>query len=248
MKKHTIFVALGLEPRDIMVYEALYNTERSSLRTLASLTKMNRGTVYEVVKKLTGLGLITFSQTGERRKYSAASPEVLLALLRERQDQLQTAHPDVQAYVAAMRKGRGHTAGFIANFYEGQEGVAAILRDVLQTLASQNDASYSVISSQEVSAYLYANFRSFTRQRIAMKIFVRVLADGGSTETAALSERRILHAGDSSHQGYIILYGTKTALISLGEANTLSGIVIDDPGIAGMQRMIFDNLWEATVS
>lgn len=236
------FSPLGLETRDIRVYEALFQLKNASLRTVATTTGMNRGTVYETIKKLTEMGLVTFTQKGERRHYNAASPDTLLALIRERRDELKQISPSVTEYIETLKTSRDLPTHF-AQFYEGDEGVASILRDVLQTVEQLPDKTYCAVSSRRVSSFIYANFANFTRQRIQMEIFAKVVADGDPEKNAPLSERRILPQGASSLNGYMILYGNKVALISLNEVNQLSGIVIDDAGVSTLQRVVFDQLW-----
>lgn len=241
--------SIGLETRDKRVYEALRGLENGSLRAIAEATGLNRGTVYEIIKKLTTLGLVSFTQIGERRHYTAAEPEVILSLINERRDQLRQLEDGATSYIRElMTAQQGKETSYFARFYEGDEGIATILRDVLQTTALLEKKEYRVISSRVVSSFIYNNFKSFSRQRIKRGIYARVIADSSSPDGAPLSERRQLLPSGNKLNGYVILYGGKTALISLGDANRLSGIIIDDPGVTTMQVMIFDQLWGLTSS
>lgn len=236
--------AIGLETRDKIVYETLYKLDKVSLRRIAQSTGMNRGTVYEVIKKLTSLGLVTFTQSGERRHYSAASPEVFLSLIRERRDQLQQLEASADDYIKSLESREPLPgAGYFASFYEGEEGVAAILRDVLQTVRNLEQKEYCVFSSRRASDYIYSNYKSFSRQRAKQGIFVRVISDRPPTEKVVQAERRQLPSGREFLNGYTLIYGDKTALISVGEANRLSAVVITDNGVANMQRLVFEQLW-----
>lgn len=242
------YTVLGIETRDMIVYESLQLLENGSLRAIAEETGLNRGTVYEIIKKLTGLGLVTFTVSGQRKRYSAAAPDTFLALIRERQEQLRQAEKAAEAYVEHFRS-IAHIAavGNVASFYEGDEGVAAILRDVLQTVRGLDSKTYHVISSRAVSEFLYNNFPNFSRQRIKERIFVRVLAIGPAGEEVVQAERKqLLQNYAQSARGYTIIYGNKTALISLNGQNVPFGIVIDHAGIADMQRLLFEHLWNTT--
>ncbi|HSX35680.1 MAG TPA: helix-turn-helix domain-containing protein [Patescibacteria group bacterium] len=244
IRNFTDYSLLGLDSRDMRVYETLYGLDKGSLRTIASATGLNRGTVYEVVKKLSGIGLVSFTQNGERRHYRAAEPEVFLALIRDQRDRLQQLEVPAAQYAADLQAQK-HPArdGYSAQFYEDNEGIASILRDLLQTVTSLPKREYCVISSQRASNFIYANFKSFTRQRHKLGVNVRVLADTPSTEKLILAERKLLPAGSAPLNGYQLVYGDKTALISIDEANRLFGIVITDAGTANMQRLIFNQLW-----
>jgi len=238
------FQAIGLEPRDRVVYETLHKMDKGSLRAIAAATGMNRGTVYEVVKKLTGLGIVTFTQTGERRHYAAANPEVFLSLIRERRERLQQLEGDADEYIQFLEaRSPLPGAGYFASFYEGEEGVASILRDVLQTVGSMEHKEYCVFSSERVSSVIYNRFKGFSRQRVKDGIFVRVISDRPALEKIIMAERRQLPAGRQFLNGYTLVYGDKTALISVGDANLLSSVVITDNGVANMQRLVFEQLW-----
>lgn len=238
--------AIGLEPRDRIVYETLLKLDRVSLRAIAQETDMNRGTVYEVVKKLAGLGLITFTQVGERRQYSAAPPEVFRSLIRERRDQLRQLEVAADDYIQALESRQPVLGvGYFASFYENEEGVAAILRDVLQTVGGLDKREYCVFSSERASRVIYNRFRNFSRQRIKAGIFARVISDRPPTEKVVMAERRQLPAGRRFLNGYTLVYGDKTALVSVGETNLLSAVVITDKGVANMQRLVFEQLWQS---
>lgn len=241
----TDYGLIGLESRDIRVYEALYRLERGSLRAIASKTGLNRGTVYEIIKKLTSKGLVSFTQSGQRRHYIAAEPELFLSLIRDKRDELKQLETPLVQYAAWLQaQKQPDKTTYLAQFYEGNEGVVSILRDVLQTTQSLQPALYCVISSRRASSFIYANFKSFSRQRVKLGIFARVLSDAPSPGKIVLAERRQLTENQQALNGYILIYGHKTALISLSDTNELSGIVITDPGITNMQRLIFQQLWD----
>lgn len=237
---------IGIENRDKKVYEALYAREKSSLRQLAQDTGLNRGTVYEVVKKLTDIGLISFTQIGSRRHYIAAEPDIIMELIRERREQLKEQQTTVQAYIKQLRdQSGGVQPNYFATFYEGDEGIATILRDVIQTVRGTEAKEYHVMSSKRVSSFIYNNFPSFTRRRLEAELFVKVISDTASSERSPLSERKVLLHGSEALNGYTIIYGDRVAFISLSDSNVLSGIVITDSGVANMQRLVFKKLWNS---
>ena len=235
-----------MEPRDKVVYETLYKLDKVSLRAIAQSTGMNRGTVYEIIKKLSGLGLVTFTQVGERRHYSAADPQVFLSLIRDRRDQLQQLESSADEYVRALESRQPLPgAGYFASFYEGEEGVAAILRDVLQTMGNAEHKEYCVFSSERASSVIYNRFKSFSRQRVKLGIFVRVISDRVPSEKVVMAERRYFPVGRQFLNGYTLVYGNKTALVSVSDTNVLSAVVITDNGVANMQRLVFEQLWNS---
>ena len=238
------FSEIGLENRDKRVYEALVLSPQSSLRKIAADTGINRGSVYESVKKLTESGLVGSIEIGKQRRYTAADPSAIAELIRERRDQLDASERRAAHYIATLEVTPEIAAlAPFATFYEDTDGVAAILRDVISTCRETGQA-YRVISTKHVREFIYHNFRNFTQRRIAEDIAVRVIAVGTGGSQDSLSERRWLEAtrGDAPNC-YTLIYGNKTAFISLTDTNVLSGIVIDNGGVAQLQKELFDHLW-----
>lgn len=240
------FEEIGLETRDKRVYEALVASPQSSLRKIAADTGINRGSVYESMKKLAEQGLVGSIEVGKQRRYTASNPEVIIELLKERQQQAASAETLAKSYIANLPKPSqtaAESASF-ATFYEDHEGIAAILRDVLATCREQENPTYRVISTKRVRQYLYHNFPNFTQRRISEGISVRVIGVGKGGASDELSERREFPAARGEAPNcYTLMYGNKTALITLGDTNILSAIVIDNPGVTHMQKELFDHLW-----
>ena len=237
---------IGLTKRDMRIYEALFKTPHASLRALAEATGINRGTVHESVKAMTKLGLVSFVETGKQRRYIAQDPTVIMVLIKERQQALRDTESQTQSYIANLQQMTKITPQeSFASFYEGDDGVAAILRDVLSTTRDLEQKEYSVISSKYVREYLYRNFPSFTRQRIRQRIFVRVIAIGEGGTTADQSNRKWLPPSENTAAPncYTLIYGDKTAFISLDAQNVPMGIVIHNAGITALQRLNFETIW-----
>lgn len=240
------FEEIGLEARDRRVYEALIASPQSSLRKIAADTGINRGSVYESIKKLAEHGLVGSIEVGKQRRYTASNPDVIIELLKERQLQIVAAQTKAASYIAQLPQPNTAEENFpFAAFYEDHEGVAAVLRDVLATCREQNDPSYCVISTKRVRQYMYQNFSNFTQRRIAEGVHVRVIGveTGGTTDD--LSERKSLTPSRGEAPNcYTLIYGEKTALITMNDINLLSAIVIDNPGVTDMQKELFDYLWQ----
>ncbi len=239
------FKEIGLENRDKKVYETLVGHPGSSLRSIASVTGINRGSVYESMKQLADAGLVGSIEVGKQRRYTANDPRTIVELLRERQTQAQLAEQAAYAYIDTLPRPSDEAQSVaFATYYEDIEGVAGILRDVISTCREQGVESYRVITTKRVREHMYVNFKNFTQRRIAAGIAVQALAVGSGGNKDELSERRWLEStrGDTPNC-YTIIYAHKTAFITMSDTNILSGIVIDNPGVAQLQKELFDRLW-----
>jgi len=241
-----LLLGLGLSQQQAVTYLALLELEVVSVRKVAEHTGINRGTTYEAIKALVGIGLASARYAGKREYYSAESPERIYDLIRDKRKEawqmMQDSKQIVPHLLAQKTQARGRP---LVRYYEDDEGVVAILRDVLQTCRSLPEASYYAYSSQPLRQYLYRKFPQFTQRRIDEGISVKVIAIGEGGEVAQASERKWLPVSRSNHfSSYTIIYGNKVALISISSDLTPYGVVIEDQGGAETQRLLFEQLWE----
>jgi sugar-specific transcriptional regulator TrmB len=237
---------LGLKDTEIRVYTALLESGPTSIRGVAAAAKVNRGTTYEALKHLAETGLVAYTRQGERNKYRAESPERIFDLIDEKRRSLSNLEAEAHTLVPSLLALGQHRLGEPAvRFYEDDEGIVVILRDVLHTVAqNRRHKEYYAYSSRALRKYLYRRFPNFTRRRISEDVHVKVIAVGEGGDPEENSERRWIPEPPSSQlSSYTLIYGDKVALISVSPDDTPYGVVIEEPGVAAMQRLLFDTLW-----
>lgn len=245
------FSKIGLNGRDKRVYEALLLSPRSSVRAIAEETGINRGSVFESIKALTEVGLVSYTHSGKRRHYHAQSPEVLHEIVVARRRELKLAHTGIDSYIEKLSLGEKFDKEMVqfASFYEGFDGMASILRDVLGTLSGQGASEYYSISSPRVSEVLYTSYPGYTRERIKRGISVKVidLRDHKIPAKDALAERKPMASERVDNGVYTLIYGSKVAIIRIDKYRNINGIVIEDEAIASLQGLLFEQVWQLLI-
>jgi sugar-specific transcriptional regulator TrmB len=239
---------LGLESRDIHVYESLIEHEDiASVRNIALWTGLNRGVVFNCLKKLLAQGLVASYQRGKQKRYYANNPSILEKLLDYKIDEIISEKSSVNEYVIRLQQGgRVSVPSQFSALYEGEAEIAALLRDVLSTTENLSEKNYRIISSEGVRAYLYSSFKNYTKQRVERGISVKVLSAGMPGAKAALSEVRTMPMkGIKAPACYIIIYGDKVAQISLHDDLIPYGIVTINKELAVIQQILFDQVWDS---
>lgn len=242
-----LLLDLGISQHDAETYVGLLKLESASIRKIAVVTGINRGTTYEALKRLTEIGLVSVRQNGKREQYTAESPETIYEIIRDkRRDLLEVSEeakrviPDLLARKASLQ-GRP-----LVRYYEGESGVTTILKDVLQTCRHMDEPEYIAYSSSRVRHFLYRQFPQFTDRRIEAGIKVKVIAIGAGGDEVPKAERKWLpDPGDSGISSYTIVYDNKIATISIAADDTPYGVIVEDAGAAAMQSLLFAQLWEA---
>lgn len=238
-----IFKKLNFSDKHIQVYMALLQLGPSSVRALAEHSGVNRGTTYDILKWLQDEGVVNFYHKDKKQYFVAESPEKLEVILENRQkdlvsvkDELGKAIPELKAMYSK------HGENPMVRYFDSK-GIRSILEDVLQTTSSLDEKVYRVYSAVQVREFLYEIFPDYTDQRIQHDVHVKAIALGEGGKTAGLDERKWL-SKNSNASTYIFIYGNKTAYISLNVAGQPIGVVIENQGIADVQKNVFDSLWE----
>ncbi len=240
-----LLIELGLQASDAETYWALLNLDTVSIRKVAEQSGINRGTTYEAIKRLLAVGLVATRRSGQREYFTAESPEKIYDLIRDKRKALWQVQQKARTLVPELLAKKARPMGRpLVRYYEDDDGVVAILKDVLHTCGQLTEPAYYAYSSRPLRQYLYRKFPEFTDQRIAEGIAVKVIAVGKGGDPTAISERKWLAEPDKAHvSSYTLIYGDKVASISISADDTPYGVVVEDTGVAAMQRLLFEQLW-----
>lgn len=238
---------LDISENEAATYSALLQLESTSIRKIAAFTGINRGTTYDALKKLVSTGLVSVKSQGKREQYTAESPEKIYDIIREKRRDLLDATTVAKRIVPDLlaRKAQSET-GPLVRYYENGEGIATILKDLLQTCRAMKKPEYYAYSSSPIRHYIYQEYPQFTERRIKEGIRVKVIAVGEGGEETTMSERRWLpNPPEVSVTSYTIIYGPKVAVISMSSDLTLYGVIIEDAGATALQRLAFEHIWHS---
>ena len=237
----TILKKLGLSDKEIKVYLALLEYGAISVRGLADITDLNRGTVYDILKRLQELGLVGYYHHETKQKFTAEKPEKLINLLKTQEERIVELKSNLKDLVPELNslKDKGANSP-VTKYYEGTNGIRSISEDVLES--QEKDDEYYVYSAKKASEDLNRAMPDFTKKRIKKEIRVKAisLAKGGST--SGLDERKWLGSDDDSAT-FIIIYAGKCAFISHDSQDNPVGVIIENQMIYETQKKIFLQLW-----
>lgn len=242
----TIFKKLGLDDKEIKIYLKLLESAAISVRELAQISGLNRGTTYDILKKLQERGLVSYYHQKTKQKFIAEDPVKLLKLIKNQEDEIKAAEKKINEIMPELKSFQ-EKGGYkpTTKFYEGNSGVREILDDLLDVMASVNgkEKEYFVYSATKASKDINKAYPNFTRDRVKRKIRVKSisLAKGGGLH--GFDERRWLGTNDEIAT-FIIIYKDKCAFISQDAQNQPVGVIIENKMIYNTQKSIFLKLWE----
>ncbi|MBI5728889.1 MAG: ArsR family transcriptional regulator [Candidatus Magasanikbacteria bacterium] len=239
----SIFKKLGFSDKESRVYLALLVLGPSSVRQLAKKTEQNRGSIYEALKWLREMELVSFYEKDTKQYFVAEEPEKLHEVVKRQTQALADVDKKLKEVVSELKSvyDRGGERP-VARYYEKGE-IRQILEDVLEKCENNDVKEYRVYSDASIREYLYEGFETFSDARVAKGIAVKVIAIGGGGELRGLDERKWLNKKNGTPT-YILIYPGSTAYISLNAQGDLVGVVIENDGVCATQQNIFDALWE----
>ena len=241
-----ILEGLGLSQKEASIYLALLESGPTAIRKIAERSGVNRGTTYESLKKLQKMGLVSYFHQGKHQHFVSENPKTLERLLAQKREEIKETEKKLPAMISGLSSLSKKTSSKpVIKFYEDFSGIRVILEDVLDSVKKLPKKEYVAYSSPSISPFLYHKnaFPNFTGERIKMKIFVKTIAIGAGGTVHGKDERKWL-AKKNGAPIYTLIYGNKTAMISVGENNIPHGLIIEDKSVSETERLIFDSLWK----
>lgn len=247
MKLDRILDEFGLTDKEASVYLALLELGPLPARAVARRTGVNRGTAYDILRKLVELGLVSFYRKGKQH-FAAESPERLVEAVEDKQVRLQRLKVNITEklpeFKALFIQQGGHP---VIRVYEGSKGVKKVLEDVINTLSNLSAKEYFVYSSSTAKdrQTIYHDFPAFNEKRIEKGINVKTISLGSGGSLSGLDERKwITTSKNASNATHEIIYGGKIAHVGLDSSGSAFGVIVENEGIYETQRLIFEKLWE----
>jgi len=234
---------LGLSEKEIDVYLAVLSAGSASVRSVSSISNINRGTTYNILKKLSDTGLVSYLEQGGIKRFVAKDPNNLYGVLDSKQDEINSLRIGLGNIVHQLGSVyHAHGNKPLARFYEGIDGAEVILRDVLSVMKLSDNKEYFIYSHPSIKNDLYEKFKDFTKQRVKLGISVKSISFQKEGSLHGLDERKWFKT-EEEQLTYIIIYGGRVAFIARDSTNQLSGVVIENDHIYKTQKAIFLNLW-----
>lgn len=247
MELKEILEEFGLSDKETKVYLSLLELGPSPARAVARSSGVNRGTAYDLLKKLVDEGLASFYRKGKHH-FAAEPPERLIEALEDKQKHLERLKGKVTEKLPQFKAMFVQQGGRpTIRVYEGFKGVKKILEDILNTLSERKDKEYYVYSSgtQKDRQSIYHDLPDFNIKRIEKGIKVRTISLGDGGSLSGLDDRKWLGGGKTkTTTTHTIMYGGKIAHIGLDDSGYAFGVIIENEGIYETQKLIFEQNWK----
>lgn len=248
MMDTTLLEHLGLAQSEIKVYFALLKIGTSKKDPLVRESKISSSKVYDVTRKLIEKGLVTVITKNKVKYFTAAPPETLIDLVREKRRELEQKEQELHRLLPDLKnytKERG--AKEIAEMYVGWNGLKSLygyLFSVLQEGQEDYVIGASFGTDNEKTERFYAKVNRQLKERsIKLNILFgkqsrdyafRVAEQGGRSYNRV----RFL---DFDFPAEINIFGEHVAIIILSEEPT--ALLIQNKLLAQSFLAYFESMW-----
>lgn len=158
---------LGLEEKEAKVYLALLKLGEATATLIGEKTNLDRTLIYQLANKLIEKGLVSYIIKNNVKYFSAANPKKLMEDVKEKENQLQKAMPEL----ISLTKIREEETR--VEIYRGKEGLRTILKDVIRTkkdyIAFGEEGRFQKVLPIDVQRYI----KELEKNNIHERVLVR---------------------------------------------------------------------------
>jgi HTH-type transcriptional regulator, sugar sensing transcriptional regulator len=234
----------GLNEKEAKVYLAALELGQSTVQEIAQKAGVNRATAYFIIDGLMRHGLITSFHKGKKQYFMSADPDRLLEILEQEKIEIKKREADLKKLLPELQSMNNKKKDRpVVRYYEGKEGIAAMVDEFLKTKDLTISMAYSV---DAVDKFFNDNdMQRWRFKRVERNITTKVIytSKQGELTSAPKSEDRRVPLEKFPITCDIAIYDDKVRIASLGDR--LAGIIIEDKEIAQSLQAIFDLAWEA---
>ena len=240
MQIQKVIERLGYTPNEAKVYLAALSLCECHISDVAAKTKLPRTSAQAAVDKLHEDGLMDFYIHRRYKYWVAANPERLLTRLREREEAVRLAMPEL----AALRRTSDGKPS--VNVFLGVEEIKLIYDDMLAT----KQPILGIVPWEDWIRLVGMEFMTdFIASRGRHFLHIRPITPK-TPVTIALKSRDAKELRDTRYAPHdarinttTFIYGKKVAIVSLNK-QLPTAVVIDDADIRDTLSVFFEELWE----
>lgn len=143
---------IGLTNLEAKVYVTLLGLGGSGAGEIIRKTGLHKATVYSVLQQLIEKGVASYILTGKERFFKAENPEVLLDILKYKENRIREILPELRQKIGAEKKEQE------ATIYSGVRGIRTVCESILNELrpnGSYVDFGVSGLFKEVMGAYWF---------------------------------------------------------------------------------------------
>jgi len=226
----------GLSHNESKVYITLLQLGSAMAGKIAKEVQMDRTSCYDALKKLIKKGLVSYVVEANRKLFKAVSPERLIGILKEKEDEISEVMPHLKE-IYKPEKGK-----YNVTMYRGYKGMKSVFEDILEEAKGKENLviDSSGMFAEKMPYYLPHFIKGLEKNRIKVRHIVRKDKDIHPSKTTT-----VRYFPKTSKETVITtnIYADKVAIILWTDVP--EAIIIENKAAAESYRDYFEILWKS---
>ncbi len=239
---------IGLSDKEISVYLTVYQCGSLTAGSISKRTKINRGTVYSLLKVLQTKGYVYSVSKKDAQFFLAVEPKKLIHVFEKQEKEIERKKQSLEGIIDEIEALKyPHTIKPRVTFHEGEVGIRQIHQKIIE--AKQDVKSF--FPSEMVPDY----FRSFInkdfikeKKKAGIKSKIVAPKSKRAEEIKARDKEenrqtKIVPKNKLDIQAEISIFGQSIAMISYNPQEMM-GTLIESEDMSNTLEQIFDYVWK----
>ena len=238
---------IGLLKNDRKVYLALLEIGSATVSQLVKKTELHRSYVYDILDKLIGFGLVSFTIKNNKKFFNIENPERIPTIIEDKKEQLEKDKEEISKILPSLIQ-KQHTAleGQEARVFIGKGGIKSILEDILNV--GKDFVGFGAEGKfRDIYKWYFTNWQ---KRRVEQKINYRIIYNIRLREKRPTKEQKLVQIKFLPEKyefpATTIVYGKKVAIL-LWDKSPI-GFVLESKDIVKSFLSYFEVLWETAES
>lgn len=237
MMDTNILKEIGLTETEIKVYIALLEQGESLASKISGKAVVERAVTYHILEKLIKKGIASYVIKENRKYFSAAEPEKLKSLLKEKEDSLNDLIPEL----AKLKKSEEQPLSI--EVFKGKEGFKTVMEDLIKDKKPYYIIGYTG-KAPEISGFWYIHWnKRRVKNKVKRYLLIHKKDENLDILKYPLTYLRILpEQAIQESKTSIIIYGDDKVLLFL-PLEEFAGIRIKNKETHDSYKEYFNILW-----
>ncbi len=235
--------SFGFSEKETIVYIALLELGKGTVRQISSKAGINRTTAYDILGSLSNKELVTISGKEPKSEYAAEAPEAITKYLKKVAEETAEHIKKSEAIVPELELLYTKQNRPKIRFYEGKEGLKHVYEDTLTS--SEPIRAYASVG--DMHSGLPGYFPEYYKRRAGKGIAIRAIipdTEAGrerqNFDKAEMRETALVPKSSFYFSPEINIYDNKIMIASWKEK---LGIIIESTEIADAMKKIYELAW-----
>ena len=241
---------IGLTDGEARVYVALLEIGKSTTGRIIGQSKISPSKIYDVLKRLTEKGLVSYIIEGKVKHFRATSPRKVLDFIKLKEEELESHKKEFKKVLPELLdKENMANRKFNAEIFEGNRGLIAVFEMSFEE-GKKGDIVYAFGYPPYASKLFDAYWKEYHKKCDKRGVIRKVIYDYDAwflkkREKRILAQQRYLHKGIIT-PSWVLIFNDKVAIIIVTSEQKICFLVQNEE-VAKSYIHYFNLLWKNTI-